>query len=302
MSDINYTSGNQVANAIEKRIIAVAKQAINKSSVNKTVYGRVTEKNNGLFSVKINNAIYTDVLALKDLGYIKVGDSVVCLVPNNQFNNLIILGVADGTLMPADVSSRIELKYADGQLQYKYESEEDWVTIFTVDDALSDTSTNPIQNKTVTNIINNKLDTNQGMDNAGKFLTVGNDGNVVPSSGSGAITLHPDYDSGWFDFSNATTYTFTHNLNTTEFYTLIDVKFNGENPLYTQNSPINSDGTSNSYAGGINETYRTATQIWLRGAKNYALNFSSAADANGYFTDFSARENCQARVRLFKIV
>lgn len=123
-----------------------------------------------------------------------------------------------------------------------------------------------------------------------------------PVDGRDLTKLHADYDSGWFDFSAATTYTFTHNLNTTEFYTLIDVKFNGENPLYTQNSPINSDGVKSSYAGGINETYRTDTQIWLRGAKNYALNFSSAADANGYFTDFSARENCQARVRLFKIV
>lgn len=108
MDKINYNTGNQVANAIDKRIIAIAKQVAKKSSVNKTVYGRVTEKNNGLFSVKINNAIYTDVLALKDLGYIKVGDSVVCLVPNNQFNNLIILGVADGTLENENIYSTRE--------------------------------------------------------------------------------------------------------------------------------------------------------------------------------------------------
>lgn len=114
--------------------------------------------------------------------------------------------------------------------------------------------------------------------------------------------LHADYDSGWFDFSAATTYTFTHNLGTTEFYTLIDMRYNGSGPLYTQNTMINSDGQSNSYAGGINETYRTTTQIWLRGAKNYAMQFSSAANTEGYYTDRSLNNNCQARVRLFKIV
>lgn len=114
--------------------------------------------------------------------------------------------------------------------------------------------------------------------------------------------LHADYDSGWFDFSAATTYTFTHNLGTTEFYTLIDMRYNGSGPLYTQNTMINSDGQSNSYAGGINETYRTTTQIWLRGAKNYAMQFSSAANTKGYYTDRSLNDNCQARVRLFKIV
>lgn len=114
--------------------------------------------------------------------------------------------------------------------------------------------------------------------------------------------LHADYDTGWFNFSAATTYTFTHNLGTTEFYTLIDMRYNGSGPLYTQNTMINSDGQSNSYAGGINETYRTTTQIWLRGAKNYAMQFSSAANTEGYYTDRSLNNNCQARVRLFKIV
>ncbi len=115
-----------------------------------------------------------------------------------------------------------------------------------------------------------------------------------------ANKLNPDYDSGWFDFSAATTYTFTHNLNTTEFYTLIDIKHTSPN-LYTQNTMINSDGTSNSYSGGINETYRTATQIWLRGAKDYAIQFSSSANDGGTADDQSLPTG-QARVRLFRIV
>ena len=99
MSEINFSSGNKIAEAIDKRIIAIAKQVANKSTVNKTVFGRVTAKNNGLFSLRINNTVYTNVIALKNSNYINVGDKVVCLVPNNQFNDLLILGVADGSLL-----------------------------------------------------------------------------------------------------------------------------------------------------------------------------------------------------------
>lgn len=227
MSDINYTSGNQVANAIDKRIIAIAKQVANKSSVNRTVYGRVTAKNNALFSVKINNTVYTNVVAFKDLGYINVGDTVVCLVPNNQFNNLLILGVADGTFASSSIyelnqasstelggvkannrtvenqevkidpntgflyysvgksidsiektstsglvdtytitftdgsfttftvtnADQINIRYTNGQLQWKYATETTWNTLFSIDNTLSNTSTNPIQNQAVSNAI-----------------------------------------------------------------------------------------------------------------------------------------------------
>lgn len=108
MSDFNYNSGNQIANAIDKRIIAIAKQVSNKSTVNRTVYGKVLSKNNGVFSIAINSNIYNNVLALKHLPYINVGDKVVCLVPNNQFNDMIVLGVADGTLENKNIYSTRE--------------------------------------------------------------------------------------------------------------------------------------------------------------------------------------------------
>lgn len=112
MKDINYTSGSQIANAIDKRIIAIAKQVANKSAVNRTVFGRVLSKNNGLFSLSINNNVYNNVLALKDLSYIRVGDKVVCLVPNNQFNDMIILGVADGTIYSTSGGGSFNLNQA----------------------------------------------------------------------------------------------------------------------------------------------------------------------------------------------
>ena len=49
MSEINFSSGNKIAEAIDKRIIAIAKQVANKSTVNKTVFGRVTAKIMGCF-------------------------------------------------------------------------------------------------------------------------------------------------------------------------------------------------------------------------------------------------------------
>lgn len=108
MSSLNFSSGDKVAQAIDKRIIAIAKQVANKSTVNRTVFGRVTAKNNGLFSLRINNTVYTNVIALKNSNYINVGDKVVCLVPNNQFNDMIVLGVADGTLENKNIYSTRE--------------------------------------------------------------------------------------------------------------------------------------------------------------------------------------------------
>ena len=227
MSEINFSSGNKIAEAIDKRIIAIAKQVANKSTVNRTVFGRVTAKNNGLFSLRINNTVYTNVIALKNSNYINVGDKVVCLVPNNQFNDLLILGVADGSLLTAGEytlnqasatelggikannrtvenqevridpntgflyysqgksiesiektstsglidtytitytdgsyttftvtnADQIDIQYMDGQLQWKYATETTWTTLFSIDNTLSNTSTNPIQNQAVSNAI-----------------------------------------------------------------------------------------------------------------------------------------------------
>ena len=268
MSSLNFSSGDKVAQAIDKRIIAIAKQVANKSTVNRTVFGRVTAKNNGLFSLRINNTVYTNVIALKNSNYINVGDKVVCLVPNNQFNDLLILGVADGSLLATSEytlnqasstelggikannrtvedqevridpntgflyyslgksiasiektstsglvdtytitytdgtyttftvtnADQIDIQYVNGQLQWKYASETTWTTLFTVDNAMSTTSANPIQNQVVTNAINNKIDINQGVSNVGKVLTVGSDGNVlpqaIPSSGGTVVNIN----------------------------------------------------------------------------------------------------------------
>lgn len=50
----------------------------------------------------------------------------------------------------------------------------------TVDAALSASSENPVQNKTIASALNGKVSVAQGTANAGKFLVVGSDGNITP--------------------------------------------------------------------------------------------------------------------------
>ena len=98
MSGLDNENGRKVAEAIDRRIINVAQQVFDKSARNKTVYGIVTESTSGGFTLKVHNAVYTKVLALRSAGAIKVGDKVTCLVPNGNYSDMIILGIADGTL------------------------------------------------------------------------------------------------------------------------------------------------------------------------------------------------------------
>lgn len=102
MKKLDFDTGSRVANTIDKRIITVVNQMLKTSTLNRTVYGRVTSASDTFFSVKINNTIYDNVCALKNVGEIKVGDRVMCLVPNNQFNDLTIIGVVDGTIENLD--------------------------------------------------------------------------------------------------------------------------------------------------------------------------------------------------------
>lgn len=97
MNDLNFSSGDKIAQAIDKRIISVAKQVYNSSPMNKSKYGRVTDISNGLYSVVIEGSVYKKVPALSSVGFISKGSVVLCLIPNNQFSNIVIIGsLGDG--------------------------------------------------------------------------------------------------------------------------------------------------------------------------------------------------------------
>jgi hypothetical protein len=81
---------------------------------------------------------------------------------------------------------RVTITDANGAHTFEVMDGEGGSTV-TVDDVLSSTSTNPVQNKVVkaaldlkanSSSLGNKLDKAQGAANAGKFLVVGSNGNI----------------------------------------------------------------------------------------------------------------------------
>lgn len=95
----NRLSGNEVASAIDARIQKVAQEVFTNSPTNRTAYGRVVSQKGGYFTVNINSHTYTNVVAIRSVGQIKNNETVVCLIPNNEYSNMLILGVADGTIV-----------------------------------------------------------------------------------------------------------------------------------------------------------------------------------------------------------
>ena len=78
----------------------------------------------------------------------------------------------------------------------------------TVDSALSDSSTNPVQNKVVKSAVDAKVNIDQGIAAAGKSLVVGNDGKVTVANGGGdssCLLITFTYDSStWADTADKT--------------------------------------------------------------------------------------------------
>ena len=93
MKGLDYSNGEKIAAAIDKRITRIAQQIFNESPMNKSKVGRISKVKNGQYSVIIDKSTYTNVPALINVGTLSVGDIVLCLVPNNQFSNLIIIGI-----------------------------------------------------------------------------------------------------------------------------------------------------------------------------------------------------------------
>lgn len=93
MKDLDFINGEKIAKAIDNRIVSVAKQVFNTAPMNKSKYGKVVSVGNGFYSVTIEGSTYTKVPALSNVGGIVRGDVVLCLIPNNQFSNITIVGV-----------------------------------------------------------------------------------------------------------------------------------------------------------------------------------------------------------------
>ena len=95
MKKLDYDSGEDIANAIDKRIERVAKEIYQNSPYNKIKYGVVKNVNDKQYTVQINGINYSNVYALKNVGTINVNDSVVLIIPDNNISQMFILGIID---------------------------------------------------------------------------------------------------------------------------------------------------------------------------------------------------------------
>lgn len=95
MASLDRASGTKVAEAIEKRIKLISKDLYTNAPYTTIRNGRITAINGKKYTIKINNAIYTNIYALKNIGIVGVGDVAICVIPNNQYSNMFILGVLD---------------------------------------------------------------------------------------------------------------------------------------------------------------------------------------------------------------
>lgn len=92
MASLDRASGMKVAEAIEKRIKLISKDLYNNAPYTTIRNGIVTAINGKKYTVKINNAFYTNIYAIKGTDLIKIGDVAICIIPNNQYSNMFILG------------------------------------------------------------------------------------------------------------------------------------------------------------------------------------------------------------------
>lgn len=100
MADIGKNEANKMANAVETRIKQIAQQVYKEVPNDKEVEGIVISKNSqNRYTLKINNAIYTNIMQERSLGDIALNTIVKVKIPNNQINNAYICGVVDGSII-----------------------------------------------------------------------------------------------------------------------------------------------------------------------------------------------------------
>ena len=85
-------STNELADILINKISQIANQYAATAGFNKTLWGRVTAVNTPYYTLSINGKSYPKTLALASAGTLAVGDTVICIVPNNQMPNMFILG------------------------------------------------------------------------------------------------------------------------------------------------------------------------------------------------------------------
>jgi len=93
--NLDSNAGDKVAEAIDERIVKIAKQVWKGNPSCRWARGKIIAIYGKNHTIKINNAIYTNVKAYKHIGTIDIGDIVDLLIPNNNWSLMIINGILD---------------------------------------------------------------------------------------------------------------------------------------------------------------------------------------------------------------
>lgn len=94
-NNLTYENGVNVGKKIIKLIQNSQDYAFKNAPFNMIRVGLITKKVGKTFTIKINQSNYSNIYALKGSGEINVGDTAICVIPNNQFSQMFILGVLD---------------------------------------------------------------------------------------------------------------------------------------------------------------------------------------------------------------
>lgn len=100
MGKMNKDDANKMAQAVDNRIVQIAKQVYRQVPNDREVEGFVTafdERYNN-YTVKINNKEYSAIPQERTLGPIDINTRVKVKIPNNQMSNAYICGIVDGSI------------------------------------------------------------------------------------------------------------------------------------------------------------------------------------------------------------
>ena len=100
MGKMNKDDANKMAQAVDNRIIQIAKQVYRQVPNDREVEGLVTafDSRYNSYTVKINNKEYSAIPQERTLGPIDINTRVKVKIPNNQMSNAYICGIVDGSI------------------------------------------------------------------------------------------------------------------------------------------------------------------------------------------------------------
>lgn len=98
MSSLDFRTGQKVAQQLDRRIQNIAKEAYADTPKNSMKFGRVTAVDGAFCTLSIDRKEYPNVPLYRSVGELKVGDVVDCVIPNGNFSNIRVIGIANGTL------------------------------------------------------------------------------------------------------------------------------------------------------------------------------------------------------------